>query len=242
MIRKRNSIILRSFDYRNTSKIIHVLTENSRNYSIVAKGARRTNSKFGGNIEPLNLSEILFYIKEDRDIGLLKEATIKQGHLSLKSNLKRLNIAWGLSWISDRVPDPINGLYGLLKRSLDFLDRGFEEEVIAYFLLSFYSLNGIPPELEQCVSCGSREVEFFHFSSGGAQCKKCRSNNAYHFARYKNNIVDLKKGRLRTWEEVEGEDRKYLLLLLYKYGIYHLGEWMNRFIEIVPSEIIPKER
>jgi len=242
MIKRKDAIVLKSFDYRNTSKIIHVLTEDSQRISVIAKGARRTTSRFGGNIEPINFTQIVYYIRYDRDIGILKEANTLEPFLNLKNDLYRLDIAWGLIWIAKKIPDPQDGLFGLLERSLTFLNRGFKEEVLVYFLLSLFHLSGVSPKINRCVMCGSKEVKFFDIPSGGAQCAECRVDSAIQVNSLLLVLYDLKKGRLRAWEKIVESDEKKVLEIVLEYGIYHLGEWLNRLRDILPSRIMPKER
>ncbi|MEA1913615.1 MAG: DNA repair protein RecO [candidate division WOR-3 bacterium] len=242
MIKRKDAIVLRSFDYRNSSKIIHILTQDSKRISLVAKGARRTNSQFGGDIEPLNLSQVVYYIKPDRDIGILKEATMIEPYLSLKSDLYRLNIGWGFACVGEKIPDPQEGLFGLEKRSLTFLDRGFKEEVFVYFLLSLFHLSGVSPKLNSCVCCGSRDVEFFNIRKGGAQCANCIGKDSFPFGDLQELMNDLRKGRLRVWEEINEPKKGKILQITFKYGVYHLGDWLNRLRDILPFDIIPNER
>ena len=148
MLKRQDAIILKSYDFKNTSKIIHILSSDSQRLSLVAKGARRTKSQFAGNIEPLNLTQLVYYIKPGKNLGSLKEASLLQSHPSLKKDLYRLNIGWSLIWTGRKIPSPMDGLFGLEKRALSFLDRGFKEEVLVYFFLSLFTLQGIPPQMD----------------------------------------------------------------------------------------------
>lgn len=239
MLIRKDALILKSYKFRNTSKIIHILSSDSERISLVAKGARRTKSQFAGNIEPLNLSQLVYYIKPGKSLGTLKEATIKNGHGSLKKDLYRLNIGWSLIWIGRKIPSPMKGLFGLEKRSLSFLNRGFKEEVLIYFFLSLFKLQGIPPEISKCISCGSKEVEYFDIEGGGTKCKNCASKTPLSFTSLKETIASLEKGRLKSWENLKEKEKKEILMLTFKYGIYHLGDWLNRLTEIFPFEITP---
>ena len=242
MIKRKEALILNSFDYGNTSKIIHILTSNSERVSLIAKGARKPTSRFGGNIETVSLGDLVYYIKDNRDLGILKEAALQQFYSEVKKDLYRLNIAFSFLWTVSRIPDPERGLFGLTKRSLTFLDRGFREEVLAYFLLSLFQLSGVFPNLKNCVVCDSEEVDFFDIASGGSLCKRCKTNTAILMDGWQNLILDLSKGRLRVWKEYTFSQRGILLSIIYRYGVYHIGGWLNRLRDILPFEIIPKER
>jgi recombinational DNA repair protein (RecF pathway) len=84
MLKRQDAIILKSYDYRNTSKIIHILSSDSQRLSLVAKGARRTKSQFAGNIEPMNLTQLVYYIKPGKSLGTLKEASLIQSPIFKK--------------------------------------------------------------------------------------------------------------------------------------------------------------
>lgn len=239
MIIRKDAIILKSYKFRNTSKIIHILTSDSEQLSLVAKGARRTKSQFAGNIEPLNLTQLVYYIKPGKRLGTLKEANIKNSHHCLKKDLYRLNIGWSLIWMGRKIPSPMIGLFGLEKRALSFLDRGFKEEVLIYFLLSLFKLQGVAPQIDSCIKCGTKDADYFDIEEGGAKCKKCASTTSYFFTPLKGTFKSLSKGRFKQWEEVKEKEKKEILQIIYNYGIYHLGEWLNRSREILPFEITP---
>jgi DNA repair protein RecO len=239
MLKKKDAIILKSFDFGNTSKIIHILTSDSERLSLVAKGARKTKSHFAGNIEPLNLAQLVYYIKPGKDLGTLKEANIKDSHKNLKNDLFRLNIGWSLIWIGRKIPSPMNGLFGLEKRALSFLDRGFKEEVLVYFLFSLFKLQGIPPQIEKCVACGSKRLDFFDIDAGGIKCSDCAQKTLISFKSLEEPFKELTKGRLQIWKGMNKKNKKEIMEIAFKYGIYHLGDWLNLIIDILPFEIKP---
>jgi DNA repair protein RecO (recombination protein O) len=239
MLKRQDAIILKGYDYRNSSKIIHILSSDSQRLSLVAKGARSTKSRFAGNIEPMNLTQLVYYIKHGKSLGTLKEATLLQSHPSLKKDLYRLNIGWSLIWMGRKIPSPLVGLFGLEKRALSFLDRGFREEVFAYFFLSLFTLEGIPPQMDKCSSCGSKELHYFDIETGGSKCKNCVTSKATLFTPLVTTLKDLKKGRFHTWEEIEEKEKKEILDFILKYSIYHLGDWVKRITDILPFTIKP---
>jgi DNA repair protein RecO (recombination protein O) len=239
MLKRKDAIILKSFDYGNTSKIIHILTSDSERLSLVAKGARRTKSRFAGNIEPLNLTQLVYYLKPGKDLGTLKEANIKEPHQSLRKDLYRLNIGWSLVWIGRRIPSPMKGLFGLEKRAFNFLERGAKEEVLVYFFLSLFKLQGIPPEIDKCIVCGAKRTEFFDIEAGGTKCRSCGGKNSIVFSHLEETTRALKRGNLEIWKEVSEKNKKEILDIVFKYGIYHFGDWLNRLTDILPFTITP---
>ena len=239
MLKKQDAIILKSYDFKNTSKIIHILTADSHRLSLVAKGARRTKSQFGGNIEALNLTQLVYYIKPGKSLGTLKEANLITTYSSLKKDLYRLNIGWSLIWVGRKIPSPMDGLFGLEKRALSFLDRGFKEESLVYFLLSLFTLQGVPPQMHNCISCGSKEIYYFDIETGGTKCKNCATKKAIDFSPLASTVKNLQKGRLHIWEQTEDKKKKEILKIVFKYSVYHLGDWVNRITDILPFSITP---
>ncbi|MEO0293929.1 MAG: DNA repair protein RecO [candidate division WOR-3 bacterium] len=239
MLNRKDAIILKNYDFGNSSKIIHILTQDSERLSLIAKGAKRTKSQFAGNIEPLNLTQIVYYLKPGKDLGILKEANIKESYENLRKDLYSLNIAWGLIWIGRTIPSPMSGLFGLEKRALTFLNKGFKEEVIGYFLLSLFKLQGVSPQMDKCAKCGISEIEFFDIEEGKGVCKKCKKQSSIPFLHLKEKIQLLEKGRFKELQEWKETNKKELLKFLLKYGVYHLGEWLNRLSEILPFSITP---
>lgn len=65
MIVKTKAIVLHSRKYGESSKIITVFTEHYGKQTLIAKGARATKSKFGSSIEPMSLTELTYYKKEN---------------------------------------------------------------------------------------------------------------------------------------------------------------------------------
>ncbi|MEZ4723440.1 MAG: DNA repair protein RecO [Candidatus Kapaibacterium sp.] len=63
-----NAIILRTMNYLESSKIIYSYTREFGKQTLVAKGARRTKSKFGASLELGSIVELKYYKKSNKDL------------------------------------------------------------------------------------------------------------------------------------------------------------------------------
>lgn len=62
------AIILRTINYLESSKIVYVYTKDYGKQTLVAKGSRRSKSKFGSSLEICSIVELKYYKKSNRDM------------------------------------------------------------------------------------------------------------------------------------------------------------------------------
>src|SRR5437764_10931307 len=85
-------ICLRKVEYSETSQILLLFSRDYGLQRLVAKGAhRRTkagSSKFDGGVDLLDVGQAVFTQRQERDLGLLTEWSLREGHLELRNNLR----------------------------------------------------------------------------------------------------------------------------------------------------------
>ncbi|MFH1049660.1 MAG: DNA repair protein RecO [bacterium] len=74
MIVKTEAIVLNSFKYGESSKIITLYTKDFGKIKVIAKGARKAKNKFGSSLDPLSYCQICFYKKPSTELYLLSDA------------------------------------------------------------------------------------------------------------------------------------------------------------------------
>lgn len=84
MIQNTSAIILHGRKFSDSSKIITAFTKDHGKISLIAKGALKPKNKFGSSIEPINCSNIDFYVKNS-GLHLLSNA---EQEINLR-NIKR---------------------------------------------------------------------------------------------------------------------------------------------------------
>ncbi|MEK7728922.1 MAG: DNA repair protein RecO, partial [candidate division KSB1 bacterium] len=73
---KAEGIIVRSMKMGETSKLVTLFTRELGFLKVVAKGSRTSKSRFGAALEPLTVSRVVYYLKENRDLQLVTQAEI----------------------------------------------------------------------------------------------------------------------------------------------------------------------
>lgn len=194
-------IVLRSYRLGEADRIVVFLTENHGKVRAVAKGIRKTRSKFGGRLEPLSLVNVQFHRGSSLDVVSQVEtvdtSTAVYGDLDVMTEASAV-----LEAVDQLIPDrePVPQIFRMLqgvRRTL--LDRP-SPLVVPAFIWKLLAAEGVRPELDRCVGCGESESEsggFVAFDSvmGGVQCRNCRSGIAIS-GRAVDLLRDMLGGRL----------------------------------------------
>jgi DNA repair protein RecO (recombination protein O) len=175
-------VVLRSYRLGEADRIIVMLTEHHGKVRAVAKGVRRTASKFGARLEPLShVSLILWQGRSDLDI--VNQVEVIDHFRLVREDLDRVSKGLSLLEVADQLaqerhPDP--RLYRMLVAALRTLADPLREVTLlapAFFLKALV-LEGAGPVLDGCALCGepADEVDLVAFDllEGGALCRRCR--------------------------------------------------------------------
>jgi len=185
---KDRCICLRKIEYSETSQIVVLLGREHGIQRLIAKGAhRRTKSgagKFDGGLDLLELGDAIFSEKIERDMGLLAEWTLREGHLAIRRNLRAMYLglyAVELVGLLFQEHDPHPALFDRLENCLDELASPKIEEVFLAFELDLLRQAGYLPELSICAGCGQAahasgavEVSAFSAAAGAVVCRNCQ--------------------------------------------------------------------
>jgi len=174
-------IVLKTHALGDTSRIVTVYTREHGLRKLVAKGARKSPSRFGYALEPLSRSRFVIYLKPDRDLHLLSRAEVVDALGSRIADLSRLAHAQAALEIVDRLvwgEEPHERLYALLVQALDGCARAPLEALPAVtlaFQLQLASELGYRPRLDQCAVDGRpvSQRRVFSPARGGLLCDAC---------------------------------------------------------------------
>lgn len=176
------AIILQTFPYSETSKIIRLLTRTHGVQSVIAKGALRPKSRFGGVLEAFTDGVASFYLKESRDLHTLSGFELGRSRQLLASDLVRFGGASLIAEIVLRVvseeSDP--DLFDAIQAALDRIETAPVELVESTVLAESWSIVsalGFAPALDTCLGCGrplaDDEDTRFDYTAGGVRCSVC---------------------------------------------------------------------
>lgn len=176
------SIILQTFKYSDTSKILRLITRTHGLQSVVAKGALRPKSQFGGILEPFVEGIATFNARDNRDLHTLSGFELVRSRQRLGDDLVRFGGASLVaelvlrSGISEADPD----LFDRVRESLDLIMDAPRDRLEALVLGETWALIaqlGFAPALDECINCGrtlhAAEDVTFDYGAGGVRCDDC---------------------------------------------------------------------
>jgi DNA repair protein RecO (recombination protein O) len=177
---KTEAIVLRSLRFGEADRILHLYTENRGRIGAIAKGVRKTKSRFGARLEPLSHVELMLH-EGAGELQTITGVELLRSHHASREDGYRLNVGLIGAEAMLRLfgePEANERAFGALARFLDLLDetpaaatRPAVDPLALSFQLKLLWLSGYLPHLTSCVECGA-ENDLVGFSprAGGAVC------------------------------------------------------------------------
>ena len=176
MLYRDQGVVLRTTRLGEADKIVTLVTRGHGKVRAVAKGVRKTKSRFGARLEPLTHVSLLLY--EGRELDVVNQAETLDHFRAIRDDLDRVGRASSMLEAVDQVAqerEPSPRLYQLLVGGLRALAANDTPLVLAAFFWKLLSLEGAHPLLDQCATCGATDrLEAFDIGEGGVLCRGCR--------------------------------------------------------------------
>jgi DNA repair protein RecO (recombination protein O) len=190
---KTEAVVLRSMRYGEADRILHVYTPGRGRVGVIAKGARRARSRFGGRLEPFFRLKIELHEGRGELLTVTGAQTV-DAYARLREDARALDAAARACDAVGRLfetSEPHPGVFNLLCRKLALLDAqagGGEVPAGAApvaaragalaFRLKLLLAAGLAPQLGACASCGEREhLVGFSGAAGGVVCAACEAGS-----------------------------------------------------------------
>lgn len=176
MIKKIEGIIISTVDYKESSKIVNVLTSTEGIIGVLAKGSKKIKSKIASVSSVLSYGT--FYLSYHKgNMPLLTEVDIIDSFKQIRKDIIKMNYALFLLELSGQVyrHDRSQKIYELLIEGLRKINEGHDCQIVTNIIeLKLLQYLGIKPVVERCVSC-QKKVNIITISSyrGGYLCKDC---------------------------------------------------------------------
>ncbi len=174
---RERGIVLRTIKLGEADRIVTLVTEGHGKLRAVAKGVRRTKSRFGARLEPLSHVALLCY--EGRNLDTITQAEAVEHFRAVREDLDRLSRAVCLLELVDAVVqegDDDPRLYQMLLGALRTLAAGPAPLLGPAFTWKLLAQQGFSPVLDGCVRCGGDgDLVAFDVSEGGALCRSCQT-------------------------------------------------------------------
>ena len=172
--------MLRSLRFSEADRILHLYTQDRGRIGAIAKGVRKTKSRFGARLEPLSHVELLLH-EGAGELQTITGVELLRSHRAAREDTYRLNVGLIGAEAMLRLfgePEANDRAFTALARFLDLLDdappaesRPALDPLALSFQLKLLWLAGYLPHLTSCVECGAGDgLVGFSARAGGAVC------------------------------------------------------------------------
>jgi len=173
-------VVLRTIKLGEADRIVTILTQGHGKVRAVAKGIRKTSSRFGARLEPT--SRVALQCYRGRDLDVVTQTETLEANRGIREQYLLLTHAIPMLEAVDQVAqehEPSPALYRMLTGALRTLGELKNPVVTSAFFWKLLSLEGIHPLLDDCARCGAEggdgetELIAFDLDEGGMLCRAC---------------------------------------------------------------------
>lgn len=210
------AIIINRSDWQESDRLILAYSKEFGKIYLLAKGARKFNSKLAAHTEPLNLSLLSF--NRNKGHYYLIGAKIEEAYLNIKSSLEKFRLsarafANFIHLIKGEEPD--SQVFLWLKTWLASLEQASKEEMelefqrdfrLQIFYWKLFRLLGYEAQLDFCANCGEglqSGRNYFDFQAGGLLCSKCFKAESIYSPISDNCIKLLRLVNTNAWQRAK---------------------------------------
>jgi len=181
---RTEALILRSVDFAESDRILHLLIPGSGRMTVIARGARRSVKRFSGTLDLFNHLRVQVERRRSSSMSRLDHAQLIRGFAPLRTDPTRFAMGCYLLELLDRLapeggsPDDMRRLFGFAVSALETVAaHRLDAQLRTILELRALAALGLTPELRCCVRCGralgaDAEVDF-HVAEGGPVCGGC---------------------------------------------------------------------
>lgn len=230
---KTEAVVLRTFDFRETSLIANFFSKDHGRINGILKGIRKDPRKFSSTLEPFSLNEIVFYQSRGSGLHLVSQCDLTDNFNPLRNNLESLMCAYYLvDLLRQFMPEEEknSAVYELAVSALRRMESHNEPQKISrVFLIKFLKLIGFRPRLEACVIC-NKDVfgeAYFNAKRGGLLCPKCAPGDNYSAAVLKGTVASILHMEENDWDNslrlgLSGKIKEEFNTILQNFMEFHL--------------------
>jgi len=181
---RTEAVVLRSFRLGEADRVLHLYTLDRGRVGAVAKGIRKTKSRFGARLEPLSHAELLLH-QGSGELQTVTSVELVRSHHRSREDQYRLGVglvgAEAMLRLFTEQEQNVRA-FEAVTRFLDLLDelpsrsaRPALDPLVLSFQLKLLWLSGYLPHLTSCAECGATGEPLVGYSprAGGAVCRGC---------------------------------------------------------------------
>ena len=196
------AVVLRTHKLGEVDRILTLLTRQHGQIRAVAKGIRKTTSRFGGRLEPFTIVDLQLYEGKNLDTVTQAEQLASYG-TKIIEDYQRYTIASAIVEAAERLTREVSSEkhYLLVVGALRSLAQTEIEpdQILDSYLLRSLSLSGWVPALDSCISCGAAPT-VFSVQTGAVTCGACSIPGSISIG--SDGISHMKNLIAGNWDEV----------------------------------------
>jgi len=184
MLEKCEGIVIRTTDYAESNKIVTLFTREWGKVGVMARGAKKTNSRLTAVTQPFTYG--YFLMQRGRGLGGLQQGELISSMRSIREDIFLTAYASYVVELTDKSTEEKNPnpfLFELLLQTLQYMNEGYDLDILVnIYEMKMLNVLGLYPVLNQCASCGRTEGNFaFSIREGGILCQHCLHKDHYHY-------------------------------------------------------------
>ena len=221
---KTEGIILKNLDYKETSKIIKIITPLGL-LSLRALGVKNYKNKNFNSYEFLTLVNVEI---SDQEFPTLIDFNLEEKFPLIKKDFSSFMWTSMMLGVSYNFDSNINydKTFSFLKRMLLEIEKGADAKLLALlYLTKILILFGIKPEFNSCIICGNPNSNFFSIKKGGAVCSNHKDTDYLLSDVKRLYYFDLK----HSFSELMDINLDNVYLILQEYYNFYLDINLNKY-------------
>jgi len=178
------AVVLRSIRFGEADRVLHVYTLDRGRIGAVAKGVRKTTSRFGARLEPLSHVELMLH-PGSGELQTVTGVQLVSPHHAAREDFYRLSVGligaeamlrlFTEQEANERAFTAVTRFLDLLDEAPHAAERPALDPLGLSFQLKLLWLSGYLPHLTSCAECGAADAMLVGYSprAGGAVCRAC---------------------------------------------------------------------
>jgi DNA repair protein RecO (recombination protein O) len=181
---RTEAVVLRSIRLGEADRVLHLYTEAHGRVGAVAKGVRKTKSRFGARLELLSHVELVLH-RGRGDLQTVTAAQLVRSHREAREDYYRFSVGmigaeamlrlFSEEEANERAFTALTRFLDLLDGTLHAADRPTLDPLGLAFQLKLLWLAGYLPHVSACAECSAEDEPLVGYSTraGGAVCARC---------------------------------------------------------------------
>ncbi len=171
MILSSPALVLRTVDFKESSKIVTLLTPEYGKFGVMVRGARKPKNKYSGYFETGNLLDVVVYMKPSRSVQNVTEVSFRQKNWRIRSEFDRLAVLMATVELVDGMvheQEPSLELFELVEKIISWLNDTHDDmaKVFPYIQIRLAEVSGIGLQFDKDFESGSSSNYFFNIEDG----------------------------------------------------------------------------